>query len=322
MNFDIPLFPESASSLASQVDNIYFFALGVSVVFSVLIAGTIFFFASRYKRRRVDEMGTPEQTNMMLELTWSVIPLLIMLFMFAWGTKVYLESYRVPRDADQYYVVGKRWMWKFQHPEGNREINTFHVPKGRPIELIITSEDVIHSLFIPAFRMKRDAVPGRYNTAWFEATKTGTYDIFCAEYCGTEHSLMVGKVIVMEPYEYDDWLQGNKPEQSLASSGAELFEAKACHTCHRLDSNARAPILANIAGKPRLLQNGKTVDATDTYLRESIMNPKAKIVAGYQPIMPTFQGQLTEEQLLELISYIKNLGADQAQTPADPAAEG
>ena len=208
-------------------------------------------------------------------------------------------------------MVGKQWMWKFQHPAGNREINDLHVPIGRPIELVITSEDVIHSLFIPAFRMKRDAVPGRYATAWFEATKTGTFDIFCAEYCGAEHSLMIGKITVMEPADYEAWLEDKVPDRTLAASGEELFQEKACGTCHRPDSDARAPILNGVYGSEVALLGGQVVTADDNYIRESIMDPAEKVVSGYQPIMPTYKGQLTEEEILELMSYIESLeGAD------------
>lgn len=311
MRTDLPLFPDSASTIAPQVDGIFFFGLAIAVVFSLLIAVLIIFFAVRYKRRSISEVGQPQPSPAWLEITWSVIPLGIMLIMFGWGAKVYFNTYNVPDDAERYYVVGKRWMWKFQHPEGNREINDFHVPVGRRIELLITSEDVIHSFFVPAFRVKRDAVPGRYTKAWFEATKTGSFNIFCAEYCGAEHSLMRGKLVVMEQADYDRWLSGSRPEQSLAATGEALFEAKACITCHRMDTSARAPYLAGLYGKSVVMADGSSIVVDDNYVRESITNPAAKVVAGYQPIMPTYRGQLTEEEILELMSYIKSLeGAD------------
>jgi len=313
---DFPLFPEQASTLAKDIDGIFFFGLAVAVVFSLLIAVLVIGFAVRFKRRRVDEVGQKEKSPVWLELTWSVIPLVIMLFMFGWGLQVFFKSYRTPADAERYYVVGKQWMWKIQHPEGNREINTFHMPVNRPIEIVLTSEDVIHSFFIPAFRIKRDAVPGRYNSAWFEATETGEFDIYCTEYCGAEHSLMIGKAIVMEEHEYEAWLSGTKPEQPLALSGSQLFQQYNCHTCHRDDSDARAPYLNGISGTEVVMANGQTRVADDAYIRESILNPSADIVAGYQPIMPTYRGQIGEEQILELLSYIKSL------PPRDGAVPG
>jgi len=303
----IPLWPERASTQAGHVDAIFAFALGVSIVFSLLIAVAIVYFAVRYKRRSHDEVGTPQPSPAWLEITWSVVPLAIMLFMFAWGAKVFFQGYSVPEEAETYYVVGKRWMWKFQHPEGNREINDFHVPVGQKIEIVLTSEDVIHSFFVPAFRIKRDAVPGRYTRTWFEATKTGTFDIFCAEYCGAEHSLMRGKMVVMEAHDYEQWLEGNRPEQPLELSGQALFEAKACNSCHRPDTAARAPILDDLYGREVVLNDGRTITADEGYLRESIMDPASKIVAGYQPIMPTYRGQLSEEEILELLSHLRSL---------------
>lgn len=318
---NFPLFPESASTLAGKVDGIYFLTLGVAVVFSILIGVLVVFLAIRYKRQRVDQVGSPEHAPAWLEIVWSIIPFFILMGMFGWGAVVYFDTYRVPPDAERYYVVGKQWMWKYQHPQGNREINDLHVPVGRPIELVITSEDVIHSFYVPAFRIKRDAVPGRYNTAWFEATKVGSYNIFCAEYCGTEHSLMIGKIHVMEPNDYEEWLRGTEPERTLAATGEELFTAMQCHTCHRQDSDARAPILHGVFGEQQALAGGGTVTVDDEYVRESIMAPQAKVAAGYQPIMPTYRGRLSEEQVLDLISYIRSLSSTES-TGGEPAAEG
>jgi len=304
----LPFSPEQASDVAHQVDNVFLFAVSVSFVAGVAIVAVLTWLGIRYRRRQRDDVGSAGHGSMVLEIAWSVIPGLIFIGLFFWGAKIYFENYRIPPDAVRYYVVGKQWMWKFQHPSGNREINEFHVPANTPIELVVTSEDVIHSLFIPALRVKRDAVPGRYSSAWFDATKVGTYDIFCAEYCGADHSLMIGKLHVMEPRDYQKWLDGHVPQQSLAKTGAELFKEKACDTCHRSDSSARAPILDGIYNKKVALLGGKIITADDAYIRESITNPKAKVVAGYQPIMPTYQGQLREEQILELISYIQTLG--------------
>ena len=305
--------PEQASTIAAEVDALYLAAIGLSLFATVGIVTVIIAFVIRYRRRHDSEIGHREHAGNWLEITWTVVPGIIFMVLFAFGAKVYFDTYRIPPDAERYYVVGKQWMWKYQHPSGNRQINDLNVPVGRPIELVITSEDVIHSFYVPAFRVKRDAVPGRYSTAWFEATKVGTYDIFCAEYCGAEHSWMIGKIHVMEPHDYEAWLEGEEPAQSLVASGEDLFEEKACSTCHRPDSSARAPILNGLFGTEVALLGGGRATADDNYLRESIMNPSAKIVAGYQPIMPTYKGQLTEEEILELLSYIKSLEGTQQE---------
>ena len=304
---DFPLFPDKATELAGQVDALYLTYLAISAFFSLLIALLVVYFAVRYRRRHKDEVGQPEKAGMWLEITWSVIPLVILMVMFVWGTKVYITAYRPPADATEYFVTAKQWMWKFQHPEGQREINHLHVPVGESIKLMMTSEDVIHSFFVPAFRVKADVLPGRYTTVWFRAEKPGTFTLFCAEYCGAEHSLMIGSVIAMEPGDYERWLAGETGGPSVVATGEELFRAKACNTCHRPDSAAQAPILNGIFGKEIELANGKAVVADADYLRESILNPSASIVKGYQPLMPTYQGQLTEEEILQLISYIKSL---------------
>ena len=308
-----PLFPETASALARDVDRLFFFALGGSVFFSLLIAGLIFYLGVKYRRRHPDDVGTPppehSSATTALEVTWSAIPLFLMLFLFVWGARVYFAMARPPADAVQFYVVGKQWMWKIQHPEGNREINELHVPVGRPIKLTMTSEDVIHSFFIPAFRVKQDVVPGRYSTLWFQADRVGVYHLFCSQYCGVEHSKMAGRVVVMEPHDYQAWLAGAKSQAAPASTGAELFAAKACDTCHRADTAARAPILDGLFGRPVRLMDGRTLKVDEGYLRESILDPQSKIVAGYQPIMPTFKDQLSEDDLLQLIAYVKSRSA-------------
>ena len=305
---NLPLFPEQASSFAGDVDALYFFLIAVSAFFSLLIALLVIFFAIRYRRRAPDEIGAGITGSMQLELLWTIIPLGITMVMFGWGAWVYFELNRPPDDAMEIYVVGKQWMWKFQHPDGQREINELHVPVGRPVKLTDDAEDVIHSFFVPAFRVKLDVVPGRFTTIWFEATKPGRYHLFCAEYCGTRHSGMIGWVVVMEPAEFEAWLSGGAGEGSLASRGQKLFNDLACETCHMPDSKGRGPVLDGLFGKNVQLQGGQTVVADEDYIRESIVNPQAKIVAGYQPLMPTFQGQISEEGLLQLIAYIKSLG--------------
>ena len=302
-----PLFPESASTMSTRVDHVYFFLLAVAVFFSVLIAGLVVYFAVKYRRRTPGSVGQSIEGGLPLEIAWTVIPALITVVMFGWGASVFFAEQRAPDETINIYVVGKQWMWKFQHLDGQREIDELHVPVGRAVKLIMTSEDVIHDLFVPAFRVKADIVPGRYTTIWFQATKPGRYHLFCAEYCGTRHSGMTGDVIVMEPNDYQAWLSGGGPEGSLASSGEKLFNDLACNTCHKPDSQGRGPMLQNLFGRTQSVQNGGTVVADEAYIRESILNPRAKIVAGFQPIMPTYQGLVSEEGLLELVEYVKSL---------------
>jgi len=246
---------------------------------------------------------------MKLELVWTIIPFFIAMGIFVWGASIYYTIYHSPKEALEIYVVAKQWMWKFQHLDGQREINELHVPVGRKVKITMTTEDVIHSFFVPAFRVKLDVVPGKYSTIWFEATKPGRYHLFCAEYCGTSHSGMIGWIDVMEASEYQAWLAGGAGEGSLASSGEKLFQQLACVTCHRSDAQGRGPVLQGLFGKEVQFQDGNKTVVDEAYIRESILNPRAKIVAGFQPIMPTFQGQITEEQLLQLIAYIKSIGA-------------
>jgi len=235
------------------------------------------------------------------------VPFGLAMVMYVWGASVFFTAVRPPPDALDVYVVGKQWMWKFQHTEGQREINDLHVPLGRSVRLTMTSEDVIHSFFVPAFRVKQDVLPGRYTTTWFNATKPGTYHLFCAEYCGTVHSGMIGHVVVMEPTQYESWLGTGAVEGSLASAGEKLFQDLACNTCHTGDAQARGPNLRGLLGRSVALEGGGTIIADETYIRESVLDPRAKIVAGFQPIMPTYQGLVTEEQLLSLVAYLKSL---------------
>jgi len=305
---NLPLFPEQAATSAQQVDALFFFLVGVSAFFATLIAVLLVYFALRYRRRSSSDRPKGIEGALGLEIAWSLIPFGLSMIMFVWGARVYVQLRQPPDNATPVYVVGKQWMWKLQHLEGQREINELHVPVGRPIKLIMTSEDVIHSFYIPAFRIKQDVLPGRYTTTWFEATKAGTYHLFCAEYCGTQHAGMIGWVTVMEPADYEIWLSGGL-KKSLASAGEDLFQQLGCVTCHRSDSGGRGPALDGVFGKTVSLQNGATAVADEGYLRESILDPQAKTVAGYQPIMPTFKGLVSEEQLLQLIAYIKTLGA-------------
>jgi cytochrome c oxidase subunit 2 len=301
--------------MASRVDSLYFFLVGLTVFFSLLIAGLIVIYAVRFRRRSPDAVGARIHGGLLLEMTWTVVPLFITMGIFVWGASVFFAMSRPPADTLDIYVVGKQWMWKFQHLDGQREINQLHIPLGRAVKLIMTSEDVIHDLFVPAFRVKADVIPGRYTNLWFEPTKPGTYQLFCAEYCGTKHSGMIGQVFVMEPEGYQRWLSGSQQEGSLASAGQKLFADLACNTCHRAESEERGPVLDGIFGKTIELQNGQRVVADEAYLRESILMPAGKITAGFQPIMPAFQGLVSEENLLELIEYMKSLKRNRNDAP-------
>jgi cytochrome c oxidase subunit 2 len=245
---------------------------------------------------------------------------------FAWSANVYFNMARPPDESMEIYAVGKRWMWKFQHIGGRREINELHVPIGRPVKVTMTSEDVIHDLYLPNFRVKADVIPGRYSTIWFEATKRGEYHLLCAEYCGTKHSAMIGRVVVMEPTEYQAWLSGGGGEMSLAARGERMFQELACHTCHLPDASGRGPSLQGLFGSQVKLADGRTVTADEGYVRESILNPQAKLVAGYQPLMPTFQGLVNEEALMGLIEYVKSLppaaGAPTGTAPQPATPQG
>jgi cytochrome c oxidase subunit 2 len=314
-----PLFPHQASWQAAQVDAMYLFMLAITAFFSLLIAGLIIFFAIKYRRRDDDEVGAAIHGSLALELLWTIIPLFIAMGMFGWGAKIFFDLTRVPAGAMEVFVVGKQWMWKVQHAGGQREINELHVPIGRPVKLIMGSEDVIHSYFIPAFRVKADVIPGRYNTMWFQATRAGTYHLFCAEYCGTRHSGMIGSIVAMEPAAYQEWLAGGPADASPVEAGAKLFTDLVCITCHTGAAGGRGPSLANVFGHEVELQGGGKVLADEAYIRESIVNPQAKVVAGFQPIMPTFQGLVTEEQLLQLIAYVKSLKGPEPGAPGAAA---
>jgi cytochrome c oxidase subunit II len=309
--FGIPLFPERASTIAGEVDALYFFLVGLSVVMSVLIATLVVGFAVKFHRRHADDVGAQVHGGLVLELAWTVVPFIVAMVIFFWGAKVYFVLASPPEETLNIYVVGKQWMWKVQHTTGQREINQLHVPVGRPVKLIMTSEDVIHNFSLPAMRVKADVIPGRFVQIWFEPTRPGTYQIFCAEYCGTQHSRMIGQVVVMEATEYQTWLSGGEAEGSLASTGEKLFGDLACNTCHRPDSRGRGPVLRNVFGHPVQLSDGTAVTADENYLRESILTPAVKVTAGYQPVMPAFQGLVSEEQLLALIEYVKSLSTQQ-----------
>jgi cytochrome c oxidase subunit 2 len=318
----IPFIPESASTVSGKVDALYFYLSGVTAFFTLLISGVLIFFVIKYRRRTAFEIPRPIAGSHKLETVWSVIPFIIAMSMFAWGAQIYFENSRPPKNANEVYVVGKQWMWKIQHSTGQREINELHVPVGRKIKLIMTSEDTIHDFFIPAFRIKADVLPGKYTTQWFEATKPGTYHLFCAEYCGMNHSGMIGSVIVMQPAEFDNWLSGNASQQSPAVAGQQLYQSLGCVSCHGANGEGgRGPGLVGLFGSKVFLTNNQTLTADEAYIRESIENPSVKIVSGFSPIMPTFQGQVTPEQLIQIMSYIKSLQATGTPATAAPASK-
>jgi cytochrome c oxidase subunit II len=316
----LPLFPEQASNFAGSIDSLMFYLLVTSVFFSALITFVILFCFVKYRRRSKAEVGTPMEGSLALETAWTVIPFLLAMGMFGWGARIYVDYRRVPRDTLDIYVIAKQWMWKLQQPDGRREINELHIPVGRNVKLVMASEDVVHDFFVPAFRVKMDVVPGRYTTLWFRATKPGRYHFFCSQYCGTNHALMGGWVTVMEPADYAAWLSGSSGQASPVAAGEKLFQQFACNTCHLPDGKGRGPRLIGVYGSKVQLADGSSVVADEAYIRESIVTPRAKIVAGYQPLMPTFQGLLKEEQILDLIAYVKSLQAQGASASAASAA--
>lgn len=309
------LIPQQGSKFAGQVDWLFFFLIGVSVFFTVLIFGLVAYFAVRYRRRAEDEQPQAIPGDWRLELVWTVIPLILVLIMFVWGARLFVQSQRPPDGAMEIQVVAKQWMWKFQHPTGQREINNLHIPAGRPIKLVMTSEDVIHSLYVPAFRVKQDVLPNRYTTLWFEADKPGRYHLFCAEYCGAQHAGMGGTVVVLPAQEYEAWLGGVAATETPVEAGRSAFAKYGCGSCHQQSDLARGPSLTGLFGKEVQLAGGQTVVADEAYLRESILNPKVKLVAGYQALMPTYQGLLKEEEVLHLIAYIKSLATGPEPKP-------
>jgi cytochrome c oxidase subunit 2 len=303
----LPLFPEQASTIAEGIDLLYFFLAGVSLFFSALIFGLILYFAIRFRDRGDGRAARANiRKSLLLELAWSFIPFVIVMVVFGWGASLFFSNSRVPGDAMDIYVVGRQWMWKIQHEGGRREINELHVPVGRPVRLTLASEDVIHSFYIPAFRVKQDVVPGRFQTMWFEATRTGEYHLFCAEYCGTEHSLMAGRIIVMEPDGFQRWLEGGG-DAPPAEEGRRLFSELNCGNCHG-EGQTIGPDLAGLFGGEVELQSGEVLVADDDYVRRAIIDPTADITAGYQPLMPSYNGQVTEEELLQLIAFIRSEG--------------
>jgi cytochrome c oxidase subunit II len=300
---DFQLLPDRASSIAGQMDALFLFLVIVTAFFTLLIAGLIVTFAVRYRRREAHEVGADLPTVRWLEITWTIAPLAIAMIMFIWGAELFVRLSAPPLNATEIDVVGKQWMWKIQHANGRREINELHVPLGRAIRLVMTSQDVVHSFYIPAFRVKQDVLPGRYSYEWFTPTQTGEYHLLCSQYCGTQHSRMVGRVVVMEPGDFDHWLEGEPQTNTREAAGAALFQLYSCSQCH----GQLAPTLAGLYMTTVKLDDGQTAQANDDYLRESILDSQAKLVAGYGHIMPSYRGQLSEEQIMDLLAYIKSL---------------
>jgi cytochrome c oxidase subunit II len=312
-----PLIPEQASTFASKVDLLYYSLVVFSVFFSLLVFSLILVFAIRFRRRegRPAKAAASTAGNLRVEVVWTAIPFFLSIGLLVWGVDLYVAQERPPKNALDIDVIGKQWMWTIQHPTGQREINELHVPLGRIVKLTMATEDVIHSFFVPAFRVKQDVVPGRFTTLWFEATRVGEYHLFCAEYCGTNHSGMGGKVVVMKPADYESWLGADPPSEPPVAAGARLFEEHGCKSCHLAETGRRGPSLIGLPGREVHLQSGVKVVADEDYLRESILDPNAKMVAGFEPLMPTFAGQLTPVQLLQIIAYIKSLNDDGGANP-------
>ncbi len=307
-----PFFPAQASSSAEQVDHLFFGLLALSGLVLLIVFAPMIFFLFKYRRGMRVNRRLRSSSAVRLEIIWTAVSLLLSTGLFAWGAKVYLDLERPPAGGLEIHVIGKQWMWKAQHAEGNREINELHVPAGQTVRLILATEDVIHSFYLPAFRIKQDAVPGRYTQEWFLAKKPGTYHLFCAEYCGAKHSQMIGRIVVMPPAEYENWLKNGQPAESLARGGERLFRELDCSGCHMGSTVVRSPRLEGIYGKPAPLANGQFQVANEQYLRDSILLPQAQIAAGYEPLMPTFKGRVSEEELVQLIAYIKSLGDQRA----------
>lgn len=309
------LFPEAASEQSHSIDSLYWLLTVVSVVMTVLIFAAIIFFAWKYHAKR-HPVPTQIEGSTPLELTWSILPFLVMLIFFAWGAQIFFAAQQPPANAMEVFVTGKQWMWKVQYPNGGREIDELHVPMNTPVKLTMASEDVIHSFSIPAFRVRHDVVPGHYDSLWFTATKPGRYHLFCTEYCGNQHAGMIGWVTVMDRQAYDNWASGGGAQGTLADQGQSAFAQFGCSTCHLLDQQGRGPNLRGLYNKPVQLNDGRTVIADDSYIRESILEPNAKIAASFQPgIMPVFKGQISEETVIQLIGYIKSL------SPGVPASQ-
>ena len=300
------VFPREASTIAPYMDALYFFLLAMTVVGILLVGTLLLTFTIRYRKEK-NPVATHIEGSTLLEATWTIIPLAIFLVCFVWGALLYFRIYSPPVNAMNIYIVGKQWMWKAEHPGGQHEINALHIPTGRPVQLTMISQDVFHSFSIPDFRVKREVIPGRYSTVWFNATDPGTYHLFCTQYCGTQHSGMIGQITAMTPEDYDKWTQQSTSGMSLAQNGERLFASLGCNACHSGNAAARGPSLAGVYGSKLQLADGSQVLVNDAYLRNAILNPSQHVTAGYAPIMPTYQGQISEDGLIDLVEFIRNM---------------
>lgn len=310
----------TASSVAAEYNWLFWILVVVCGAVSTGIAFVVLYSAWHYRRKRDNELPPPSISNSVkMEAAWTLIPLFLFMGMFAWGAKLYFDIERPPGDAEQIYVVAKQWMWKTQRPDGIREINELHVPVGQPVKLLMISQDVVHSFYVPAFRIKQDVLPGRYTSIWFRATKPGKYHLFCAEYCGTNHSQMIGWIYAMEQPQYQAWLQQGAAEGSLASDGEKLFHQGGCANCHHFDGHGPGPDLRGLYGTTVELADGTTTVADDAYIRRKLMDPRATTVRGFDKnVMPNFSKLVTEEDAIQLIAYIRSLGP----APTAPSSIG
>lgn len=306
------LVPEGASNFAPEVDRLAGFLTAASVLMTGLVFVLIACFAVRYRRRSDDELPPATGHHGLFEVSMASGLLVVFMGMFLWGTRLYVEMKRPIAHALEINVVAKQWMWKVQHPGGQREINALHVPLGVPVKLTMTSQDVIHSFGLPAFRIKQDVLPDTYTTQWFTATKAGEFHLFCQEYCGTNHSAMIGTVVVMKPAAYAAWLAGVPADETPAAAGAKLFVSYGCLQCH----GQVGPTLAGLYGRQVLLSDGSAVPADEGYIRRSIVDPGFQLVAGYAPVMPAYRNLLNEEQVDDLVAYIASLGSARADDPS------
>lgn len=303
--------PFRGSSGAGAVDALFYFILAISVIFFLLIVTLMLVFVFKYRRRSPgEEPPRSPHHNTPLELTWTIVPLILVVVIFGWGFRVFLDMNTPPDNAYEVQVTGQKWKWLFTYDNGHVDEN-LHVPVDRPIRLVMTSEDVIHSFFVPAFRIKRDVVPGRYSSVWFDATTAGTYDVFCAEYCGTNHSNMLAKVVVHEPGGFETWMADAAnflDRMSPAEGGERLYRVRGCAQCHSVDgSGGIGPTFKGAFGHPVALQDGSTVTVDENYVRQSILDPQSQVVAGFEPVMPTYQGRLKDDEITAIIAYLKTL---------------
>jgi cytochrome c oxidase subunit 2 len=313
INTHFHLFPSQASTIAASVDVLTLSLLGICGIITLGVFVAIIYLVIRYREGSKASRKLSRHDGWKLELFWMILPLGIFVILFIFGASTYLDMHSVPKGATEVYVTGKQWMWKFQHSDGTKELGELHVPVGKPIELVMTSEDVIHSFFVPAFRIKQDVIPGRYTYTWFQATTPGRYHLFCTQYCGTYHAGMGGEVVVLSQAEFQQWSSTGianallRGDSDIISRGKTAFDRHGCISCHGGNSQIAAPPLDGIYGSRVLLDTGESLIADENYLRESILNPQAKIVAGYQNLMPPFQGQLSSDEIVSLVEYLKSL---------------